>query len=80
MLVTVIAELWPFFRVTFLTALVVPWTWLPKDTLVGNAVTFWASAARQLTSTKHTIASSKVEAFSTAYFINRVGLMPGTYG
>src|ERR1039458_4976533 len=61
MLATVIAELWPFFRETFFAALVVPSIWLPKNRLVGNAVTFWASAARQLISTEHTSASSKFE-------------------
>ena len=42
MLVTVMAELWPFFSVTFCTALAVFWTWLPKDKLAGETVTLWA--------------------------------------
>jgi hypothetical protein len=46
MLVTVMALLWPFFSVTFCKELATPWTWLPKDKLVGETVTDWAKAGR----------------------------------
>jgi hypothetical protein len=62
----VMGELCPFLRVIFLAGLVVPSAWFPKETLVGNAVTLWASAAWLLTIEK-TIASKKTEA-RTAIF------------
>jgi len=34
--------------VTFFTELEVPWTWLPKDKLVGVIVTVWATAQGKL--------------------------------
>jgi len=67
MLATVTAELWPFFRVTVLAALVVPSAWLPKDRLVGDAVTLWASAAKLLNSSEHASANAEHEVLTSMF-------------